>query len=153
MTTCTHNCLLLTDMLMNEDLEQIVTPVNVALFEQLLVESGYNTNETTYLVNGFTNGFDLEYQGPRDRADVSHNLPFREVGTPHDLWSKMAKEVNMKRFAGRFNKIPFNHYIQSPVGLLPKAGGQTHLIFHLSYEFKKSGHKSELLDSAKQMHS
>ena len=52
------------------------------------------------------------------------------------------KEVNLKRVAGPFRQIPFNNYIQSPIGLVPKAGGdQTRLIFHLSYNFK-DGFKS-----------
>ena len=39
-----------------------------------------------------------------------------------------------KRYAGPFEKIPFNHYIQSPLGLVPKDGGKdVRLIFHLSY--------------------
>ena len=45
------------------------------------------------------------------------------------------KEVKEKRVAGPFNNIPFSNYIQSPVGLVPKAGNQTRLIFHLSYKF------------------
>ena len=44
------------------------------------------------------------------------------------------KEVNLKRFAGPYEEIPFKYYIQSPVGLVPKDGGrETRLIFHLSY--------------------
>ena len=46
------------------------------------------------------------------------------------------KEVKACRLAGPFNSIPFNTYIQSPVGLVPKAGNQTRLIFHLSYNFQ-----------------
>ena len=39
--------------------------------------------------------------------------------------------------AGPFDHPPFEHYIQSPIGLVPKAGnsGKTRLIFHLSYKF------------------
>ena len=49
------------------------------------------------------------------------------------------KEVKALRSAGPFNRIPFDEgYVQSPVGLFPKAGNQTRLIFHLSYDFKKS---------------
>ena len=53
------------------------------------------------------------------------------------------KEVNLQRYAGRFeeNAIPFRNSIQSPIGLVPKAGGQSRLIFHLSYNFK-NGNKS-----------
>ena len=52
------------------------------------------------------------------------------------------KEVKLKRVAGPFDEIPFQNYMQSPIGLVPKAGGdQTRLIFHLSYDFS-DGHKS-----------
>ena len=44
------------------------------------------------------------------------------------------KEVQQKRYAGPFEEIPFENYIQSPIGLVPKDGGKkTRLIFHLSY--------------------
>ena len=45
------------------------------------------------------------------------------------------KEVHAGSFAGPFNKVPFENYIQSPIGLIPKSGGKTRLIFHLSYKF------------------
>ena len=49
------------------------------------------------------------------------------------------KEVKHRRFAGPLKRIPFkNYYIQSPVGLVPKAGGKTRLIFHLSYDFSET---------------
>ena len=51
----------------------------------------------------------------------------------------MIKEVKNKRFAGPFDQIPYKNYIQLPVGLVPKAGGQTRQIFHLSYTFKNGG--------------
>ena len=45
------------------------------------------------------------------------------------------KEVKLKRYAGPFEKIPFDDdYIQSPIGLVPKDGRRDcRLIFHLSY--------------------
>ena len=47
------------------------------------------------------------------------------------------KEVALKRVAGPFNKIPFDNFIQSPIGLVPKAGGdKMQLIFQLSYDFQ-----------------
>ena len=53
------------------------------------------------------------------------------------------KKVRLKRFAGPFTEeqIPFTNYVQLPIGLVPKAGGDTRLIFHLSYDFK-NGNKS-----------
>ena len=50
------------------------------------------------------------------------------------------KEVRLKRVAGPYNTIPFDNFIQSPIGLVPKDGGkQTRLIFHLSYDCKRDG--------------
>ena len=44
------------------------------------------------------------------------------------------KEVKLKRYAGPFQTIPFEHYIQSPIGLVSKDNGKdVRLIFHLSY--------------------
>ena len=52
-------------------------------------------------------------------------------------------EVDEKRYAGPSEEIPFEYYIQSPIGLVPKAGGKkTRLIFHLSYKFEKTGNPS-----------
>ena len=44
------------------------------------------------------------------------------------------KEVKEGRYAGPFANVPFDNYIQSPIGLVPKDGGnKTRLIFHLSH--------------------
>ena len=43
-------------------------------------------------------------------------------------------EVKLKRFAGPFASIPFNNYVQPPVGLVEKREpGQTRLIFNPSH--------------------
>ena len=44
-------------------------------------------------------------------------------------------EVNECRVARPFSCIPFKNFIQSPIGLVPKSGNKTRLIFHLSYNF------------------
>ena len=47
------------------------------------------------------------------------------------------KEVKVGRVASPFKDPPFENFIQSPIGLVPKDGGKkTRLIFHLSYDFK-----------------
>ena len=54
------------------------------------------------------------------------------------MWEKISKEVHAKRFAGPYSReqLPFKSYVQSPLGLVPKAGiNKTRLIFHLSYDF------------------
>ena len=89
------------------------------------------------MYKGFSEGFSIEYRGPEERRDTARNIPF-SVGDKFILWEKMMKEVKLRRFAGPFKDIPFKYFIQSPVGLVPKAGGQTSLIFHLSYNFSQA---------------
>ena len=46
------------------------------------------------------------------------------------------KEVKLGRYAGPFYEdFPYQYFVQSPLGLVPKSGGRTRLIFHLSYDF------------------
>ena len=117
----------------NFDLETIVTPVQVDVYERLLQEAGYDANETNYLVNGFRNGFSLDFEGDHEVIKTAPNSTLR-VGSETELSNKVMTEVQKGRYAGPFDKVPFDHYIQSPIGLVPKDNGtKTRLIFHLSY--------------------
>ena len=100
------------------------------------MDSGFNKEKTKFLIKGFTEGFDIGYRGPVFRQHNSANIPLR-LGTQEDLWNKLMKEVKMGRYAGPFDSVPYYQYMQSPIGLVPKAGNQTRLIFHLSYDFGK----------------
>ena len=125
----------------NFNIEDIITPVNPQVLENLLTETGYDVNETQFLVNGFRHGFDLEYQGSMLRQDVSNNIPL-QVGSTQELWDKIMKEVKLKTVAGPFDSVLLQYFIQSPIGLVLKGVNQTRLIFHLSYDFPKSGQPS-----------
>ena len=118
----------------NHNLSSIVTSVNVDNLEKLLNLYGYNKKKSKFLIDGFTNGFSLQYQGKRQNIRrFAPNLKF-QIGNPTILWNKVMKEVKLKRYAGPFIEPPFNNFIQSPIGLVPKDGGRdTRLIFHLSY--------------------
>ena len=72
----------------NYDTTSIVTLVNVPVYEQLLIEAEYDIAETRFLVDGFKNGFSLEYRGPRERQIFSQNLPFR-CGSLQELRDNM----------------------------------------------------------------
>ena len=125
-----------------------MTPVKVDVLEQLLVETNYDVDKTRFLTEGFRTGFDIKYTSPTTRQSESRNLPFT-VGNKEILWNKIMKEVEAKRVAGPYDKVPFDNYMQSPIGLVPKAGkDQTRLIFHLSYEFKIKGQAGISLNSA-----
>ena len=96
----------------------------------------YDPDEIEFLHNGFVNGFDIQYNGPKLRQSTSENIPFT-VGNKTELWNKVMKEVKYDRVAGPFNQVPFQNFIQSQIGLVPKAGrDQTRSIFHLSYDCK-----------------
>ena len=117
----------------NFDLDNIVTPVNVNELNKYLKETNYDEKETEFLVKGFSEGFDLGFRGPENIKQTSQNLKFT-IGDKIELWNKVMKEVKELRYAGPFEEIPFDNYIQSPIGLVPKDGGKkTRLIFHLSY--------------------
>ena len=106
----------------NFNLSDVITPVNVPKFEQLLNSAGYNKSKTKFLVDSFKNGIDLGYRGSTQVKQKSNNLKLT-IGSETELWNKVMKEVQAQRYAGPFEKIPFEHYIQSPIGLVPKDGG------------------------------
>ena len=117
----------------NYNVEDIVTPVDVVAFKNLLVETGYNPRKINFLYEGFTHGFSLEFEGNRNVSRCAPNLKLT-IGSRVELWNKVMKEVAEKRYAGPFSEPPFEKFIQSPIGLVPKdKGTKTRLIFHLSY--------------------
>ena len=119
----------------NLKLDEIVSPINVDKYEYYLKRTGYNTEKTRYLVDGFKCGFDLGYVGPEERQDKSSNIPIR-IGSKTILWNKVMAEVKERRYSGPFAEIPLDSYVQSPLGLVPKGIDKTRLIFHLSYDFE-----------------
>ena len=101
------------------------------------MEADYPEDEVKFLVQGFNKGFDIRYEGPKQRQSKSNNIPFTPgVGNKTEMWNKIIKEVEEGRVAGLYEEIPFENYIQSPIGLVPKAWNKTRLTFHLSYDFK-----------------
>ena len=123
----------------NFDLQTINTPINIERYQTYLEQSHYCKFKTKFLIQGFKNGFDFMYRGPQKRRELSKNIPLT-VGNKVILWNKVMKEVEQKRYAGPFSQPPFQNFIQSPVGLVPKSNGDLRLIFHLSFNF---GHEEE----------
>ena len=111
----------------------MVTPVKYGRLDFLLKQSGYPDHKRTFLIDGFKNGFDIGYCGKQNVQIRAPNLKIN-IGSPTILWNKVMKEVGAGRYAGPFESIPYDNYIQSPIGLVPKDKGRsTRLIFHLSY--------------------
>ena len=78
----------------------------------------------------------MGYRGPQNRRNLSSNIPIR-VGSKLEMWNKVMAEVRVGRYAGPYllHELPFNSWVQSPIGLVPKLGNLTRLIFHLSFDF------------------
>ena len=127
-----------TDYFKNYNWEEIKTLICLEEFAQLLRDSEYPEDKARYLIEGFSQGFSTGYRDPENRTDTAPNLPLNNLGTKTDLWNKVMKEVKAERYAGPYKKqdLPFQNYIQLPIGLVPKAGNQTRLIFHLSCDFE-----------------
>ena len=124
--------------------DNIITPINVDVLEQLLADTNLQDDKISKLVNGFQHGFDPGYRGPMERKNKASNLPFKPgVGDRLDMRNKIMKEGKLGRYVGPFleEKLPFDFFMQSPIGLVPKAGGKTRLIFHLSYNFDPAEHE------------
>ena len=84
------------------------------------MESQYPKNKMDYLIEGPTNGFDIGYRDPQNRKDFFENMPLH-VRNETKLWNKVIKEVGEDRYASPFDQFPLQHFIQSPIGLVPKA--------------------------------
>ena len=79
------------------DTEDIITPINVDVLEDLLLEIRYDKEKTSKFINGFQQGFDLGYQGNMKRKNTARNLPFH-IGDSFEMWMKIMKEVKEHRY-------------------------------------------------------
>ena len=78
----------------NYNLHDIITPINVTEFGNLLRESKFPGQKTDCLIRGFKYGFDIGYQGPWNRTELSNNMSFH-VGDEKVMWTKIMKEVKV----------------------------------------------------------
>ena len=76
------------------DIKSLNTPIKIAVLAKWLKRSNYEETEANFLIDGFKNGFDLDYNGPRQRCDLSRNIPF-SIGNKTVMWNKIMKEVSL----------------------------------------------------------
>ena len=117
----------------NLDLENVVTPVDDKQLECFLRLLKYDIDKSQFLVRGFTQGFNIDYNRKQKVKLTTPNLTL-QIFNRTILWNKVMKEIKEKRYAGPLEKIPFkDDYIQSTIGLVPKGEEECRLIFHLSH--------------------
>lgn len=120
----------------------MTTPINVDKLREYL--QGYSSDKLSYLIQGFTNGFHLHFQGER-RPQISPNLQSALIN-PNIVQNKIDKEVELGRVKGPFPTIPLKNLKLSPLGLVPKkTRGEFRLIHHLSYP--RNGSQSHSVNS------
>ena len=92
------------------------SPVNLNVLSKLLFQ--YNKSEADFLLGGFTHGFNLHYQGPRQER-MAKNLK-SAASNPMVVQQKINKEITAGRVAGPFVCRPLQNFVVSPIGLVPK---------------------------------
>ena len=93
---------------------------------------GYPEREKVKLIQGFTEGFRLGFQGEVNTKLCNNLKSARENSSIVD--AKLQKEIGAGRIAGPFIKPPFPNFQISPLGAVPKrVPGEMRLIHHLSY--------------------
>ena len=132
------SCSEVTDTIVDKEIHNAVsqlntlakTPVNIDALKQEL--EFYDSNEAQIILNGFVNGFPLNYVGPCMPSE-SKNLNSALI-RPEITKQKIDKEVAEGRVAGPFPLPPLPNLRISPLGLVEKKSGcDFRLIHHLSY--------------------
>jgi len=96
------------------------------------------------LLEGFTEGFSLKYQGPRIPTEAKNLKSVAQA--PEIFKKKIEKEISLDRISGPFSERPLPNLRISPLGLVPKKDGDFRVIHHLSYP--ESGSVNDFIDPA-----
>lgn len=112
-----------------------MTPVNPKALHALL--EGYPPEERDFLVDGFTQGFLIPFEGSLP-PPCHKNLPSARQH-PGVIDAKLQKEMAKGRIAGPFSRPPFEQFAVSPLGVVPKKKpGEFRVIHHESYPLGSS---------------
>lgn len=117
-------------MVLDPNALDITTPINVKALALVLEE--YDKDKAMFLINGFSKGFEIHFEGS-PMGHTCNNLK-SAIEMPEVVDKKLKKELEAGRIAGPFVEPPFPNMHISPLGVVPKKiEGQFRLIHHLSY--------------------
>ena len=111
-------------------IESKVCDINVPLLMHHL--EGYCEYRRRFLYLGLMHGFKLHYRGPR--ISKCFNNHKSALNRPNEVENKLQNEVQKGHIEGPFYLPPFDPFIISPIGLVPKKEtGKFRMIHDLSY--------------------
>ena len=106
------------------------TPVKINKLRQLL--DGYDDKE--YIINGFTYGFHLNFEGVDSSLTSENSLSANT--NPLVVSNKSQHELNKGRIEGPFTDPPFPYFKSSPLALREKRDtGKYRLLHNLSFPY------------------
>ena len=109
---------------------EIVTPVDTSRLASWL--DGFPQQKRDYLLTGFTEGFRIAYQNTPSSMTHPNHKSARD--NPEVLTNLIRKEIDHGRIGGPFLSPPFDPFLISPLGLVPKKeSGTCRLIHDLSF--------------------
>lgn len=109
---------------------RLPTPIKPQILAKYL--QGYDPTLAQFLLNGFTEGFSLEYQGRRSSRVCPNSTSAGEH--PEVIDRKIASELKEGRILGPFTFPPTSDFRASPIGVVPKKEpGDFRMIHNLSY--------------------
>ena len=84
------------------------------------------------MVEGFTTGFDIPFEGPKPNNEPPNLNSVKQH--PEIVDNKIKKELSLNRISGPYHNPPFPDMVISPIGVIPKKQpGTFRMIHHLSY--------------------
>ena len=117
------------------------TPIKISVLQKYLANYK-NQIDAKLLLDGFTNGFRLQYTGPRMTVHAK-NLNSANIYKFETL-NKLQSGVQLGRMIGPFKEKPISTLRISPIGLVVKSDGGWRLIAHLS--FPEDGGVNDFID-------
>ena len=107
------------------------SPVNASCLKHYLDFYGYDQILTAQLFKGFDSGFKIAFF-KKPNSDLNVKNSKSTVEHKKEVQDHINKELNHGRICGPFNKIPFDIFQISPIGLVPKKDGSFRMIVNLS---------------------
>ena len=107
-----------------------LTPIKISQLEKYL-EIYECREDAQILLEGFLEGFRLQYTGPRISVHAK-NLVSAEIHNA-ETFEKLQKEVQLGRMIGPFKCKPISTLRISPIGLVEKSDKSWRFITHLSF--------------------